>query len=540
MSQSRTTKSLLNSSISFVFYILSIAVTFFSRRVVLNSLGAEMMGLRGTTDNLLSVVNLAELGVGVAIAYALYKPLHNNDRETINEIVSVQAWFYRKVALVVLTVSIILMMFFPLIFAEIKAPMIYTYLTFSVFLAGTLLSYLVTYRAIVFYADQRTYRLTINIQGFLILKRIFQIIVLLKLPNTISYYIYLGLELVISFIGAYVLERMIQKDYPWLNPKPQYGRALLKKHQEIVKKTKEIFIHKFAGVTKNEIAPVIMFSFASLEIVGFYTSYVVLSKQLRGLINTILGSINAGIGSLVAEGNHKKVQDFFWEMVALKMLIGTSATFGFYFFANKMIVIWLGNNSEYIIPTPLLLLLAIYLFLEVIRVFELFLNAYGLFHDVWASISEVIITIGGGYLLGYLFYRFNFLNFESTQYSALFGVSLSTIIGTILLLFGWKSIFLFRDGFKISPWIYWLNFLKYVFVSILFLIGGYYALAYLDLDFSTIPLFLFNSIWTTAVFSILLFIVYYIISQGMRDITERFRIIFMYKLYQKIKSKFKK
>ena len=87
--ESRLRKSLLNARVNLIFYILSLCVSFFSRKIFLSALGDEFMGLSGTLSNLLNFLNLAELGIGTAIGYLLYKPLFADDRQKINEIIAV-------------------------------------------------------------------------------------------------------------------------------------------------------------------------------------------------------------------------------------------------------------------------------------------------------------------------------------------------------------------------------------------------------------------------------------------------------------------
>ena len=89
---SRTAKSVKNSAVALGFYFINLVLQFFSRKVFLDHLGAEVLGLNTTATNLLQFLNLAELGIGTAIACTLYKPLFDKDTTAINEIVSLQGW----------------------------------------------------------------------------------------------------------------------------------------------------------------------------------------------------------------------------------------------------------------------------------------------------------------------------------------------------------------------------------------------------------------------------------------------------------------
>ena len=94
----RTTQSIKNVRVSLFFSILILILGFFSRKILIECLGAEVLGLNTTATNLLGLLNLAELGISTAISYTLYTPLYQKDYKTINEIVAVQGWLYRRIA----------------------------------------------------------------------------------------------------------------------------------------------------------------------------------------------------------------------------------------------------------------------------------------------------------------------------------------------------------------------------------------------------------------------------------------------------------
>ena len=136
-SESRTEKSVKNAKIALVFYFINLILQFFSRKIFLDYLGAEVLGLNTAAQNLLGFLNLAELGVGSAIAYTLYRPLFEKDIQAINEIVSVQGWMYRKIACIVIVGACVLVCFFPMIFQKADVPLWYAYGSFAVLLTSS-------------------------------------------------------------------------------------------------------------------------------------------------------------------------------------------------------------------------------------------------------------------------------------------------------------------------------------------------------------------------------------------------------------------
>ena len=153
-----------------VFYFINLILQFFSRKIFLDYLGAEVLGLNTTATNLLQFLNLAELGVGAAIACTLYKPLAEKDTDTINEIVSLQGWLYRRIAWIVIAGSVVLMAFFPWIFAKMPLPLWYAYASFGVLLVSGLLSYFVNYKQIVLSADQQEYKIQYSYKASMLAK----------------------------------------------------------------------------------------------------------------------------------------------------------------------------------------------------------------------------------------------------------------------------------------------------------------------------------------------------------------------------------
>ena len=112
---SRTRRTIQNSRMSLILFLFQIFVGFYSRKVFLDGLGAEVLGVNTTLGNILSFLNLTELGIGIAMATSLYKPITNQDQQTINEILTVQGSLYRRVAVLLCILSIPILISMPLL-----------------------------------------------------------------------------------------------------------------------------------------------------------------------------------------------------------------------------------------------------------------------------------------------------------------------------------------------------------------------------------------------------------------------------------------
>lgn len=127
-------------------------------------------------------------------------------------------------------------------FEKAEVPLWYAYGSFSVLLVSTLLSYFVNYRQIVLTADQKEYKITLNIQGFKVIKVILQIFVISYLSN--GYVHWMILELLMSVTTAIALDKLLKREYPWLKTVVNDGDRLRRIYPEIISKTKQVFFIK--------------------------------------------------------------------------------------------------------------------------------------------------------------------------------------------------------------------------------------------------------------------------------------------------------
>ena len=78
---SRTINTVRNMSFGVVSQIIMVILNFINRTVFIYVLGEQYLCINGLFTNILTVLSFAELGIGNAIVYGLYKPIANNDKK---------------------------------------------------------------------------------------------------------------------------------------------------------------------------------------------------------------------------------------------------------------------------------------------------------------------------------------------------------------------------------------------------------------------------------------------------------------------------
>lgn len=504
---SRTFKSIKNTQIALCFYVINLLLQFYSRKIFLDYLGSEVLGLNTTAQNLLGFLNLAELGIGGAVAYNLYKPLYEKNKQIINDIVSIQGWLYRRIAYIIIAASCVLMFFFPVIFEKAKLPLWYTYGSYVALLSSSLLGYFVNYKQIVLSADQKEYKITISVQGVKVVKIIFQILAIRFLYDGYLYWILL--ELLMAVATSVVLNVIIKKEYPWLTPVLSDGYKLQKCYPEIMKKTKQLFFHKIGSFVLSQTSPIIIYAYASLSLVAIYGNYMLIVGGATALVGALLNSIGAGIGNLVVSENLIHVKTFFWELTTLKTWTASIICFGIYFLGHSFIILWVGE--EYILPQSSFVILIVITFISLSRTNDSFLAAYGLYQDVYAPLVEAALNLGLSIFLGYHY--------------GLTGILCGVLISLLIVVVGWKPYFLYRYGFKCSVKEYIIKQLKYIVIIIgtFFLFESLQQVVWKEIQINNFRDWIKYGGSIISIYSVLTFGLFYIADRGMRDFVLRLR-----------------
>lgn len=504
--ESRVKKSLLNARVNLIFYFLTLALSFFSRKIFLDTLGADFVGLTSTLQNLLGFLNLAELGIGSAIGYVLYKPLFEHNEVKINEIISVFGYLYRWIGLIILGAGLILACFLPLIFPNTTFEMGIIYFAYFSFLASSLIGYFANYKQTLLGADQKNYVVTAYFQSANILKTLIQ---MASAYYTGSYYLWVAIELFFGVLYSFILNWKIRQVYPWLRSEVQEGKRLFKKYPEVMRYTKQLFVHQISSFVQFQTTPFLIYAFVSLQTVAYYGNYTIITDKINSLLVNLWGSVSASVGNLITEGDKKKILNVFWELVSIRFFVGGIFAFSLFALLPGFIQLWLGK--QYLLSNSILLILVVNFFIGIThQALKQFLYGYGLFSDTWSPIAEsciyVIVAIIGGSFYG------------------LPGILMGGICSQLIILCLWKPFFLFTKGFKISAWNYYILWVKYILLILIAWLCSQYILNYIfadDYSSQNWIQWLIYSFTLVIVVSIITFVILIAGTQGMRNFTKR-------------------
>lgn len=437
----RTEESSKNAIVSLIFYIFTSIFAFISKTIFIRYLGIEYSGLNSLFTNVLGVLNIAELGLGTAVAYSLYKPIAQNDIKTINEILKLYKYLYRIIGTIVLFIGIILSLFLHLMITS-TIDMKIIRASFLLFLISTVTSYFFTFLNVLPAADQKNYIVT-KIQGiFRICKNIIQLISIVIFKN---YFIWLFIEIIGNITGYVFTNLIIKKKYTYYKEIDNIKlNQLIIKYKEIIKKVKDLFFHKIGSLVVDQTDNIVISYFCTLTDVGIYGNYILIFNLLVRSVEQVFSGITASIGNLIIEKGEKNALNVWKEMHILIVFVSTIFGYLFYKLANDFISIWIGQ--EYLLTNITVFIIALNIVFRIIKQpIEGFKVAFGIFWDKQAPFIEALINLVVSVLLA--------------SKIGILGVVIGTLVSNILIIFIWKPYAVFKYGFN-------EKFIEYIKINI--------------------------------------------------------------------------
>ena len=334
-------------------------MSFVLRTIFIMNLSEELLGVNSLYTNILSILSMAELGIGTALNFALYRPVAEGDTEKVKSYMQMYRRAYTVIALVVAAIGLCLAPFLPYL---IKEPGSITVremtLYYFIFLFNTVSTYFVSYKYSLCNAEQRNYIQT-NINTITkIATTALQILVVIVTKN---FLLYLLTDMFVQLLQKLFVSRYLNRLYPYL--KDKNVQPLTKEESgEVWRKTKALVMHKVGDVARLQTDSLIISSFIAVAVSGMVDNYNLVINAAANFVNILLNSVISGFGNLIATESKEhqfrlfKVYRFFATWV-----YGFLVT-GFYVLLTPLIQIWLGD--AWVLPAAAVTLVLIDLYFK--------------------------------------------------------------------------------------------------------------------------------------------------------------------------------
>lgn len=407
--------------LNFIFTIIINILGFIQNKYFVQYMGIETLGMMKLFSQLLAYLNIVEMGIGSASAFALYKPLAEKDYKIASIIVNTIEDIYNKIAILLLILGVLCIPIIPF-FMKISNFSNHIYFYWILYVLNTILTYLFIKYVILFTANQEFLFVRIIQSCSIIFFKIFQIFFIIKIH---SFFIYIIL-LIIDNLTQWIFFRVHYKK------KYLYIKKVKEKFNGIKNDIKNLFWHKIGSLVVFNTDLILISKFTSLELVGIYASYQMVIQVLNTIIEVITSVLSPKVGKFIAQNNKKEVYKNFKKLNILYCFLAIFFTYCTYILINSFIILWLGNMM--ILNEFTIKLICFNLFVIIFRrVLEVFKSGSGFFDDIKSPILESIINLIISIIFGLKI--------------GLDGVIIGTIISNIIVILIYKPILVFERCF---------------------------------------------------------------------------------------------
>lgn len=480
-----------NSAKYFVFgslnRVVSLFIPFLLRTLVICYLGEEYLGINSLFSSILGVLNLAELGFGTAVATSMYKPVAEDDTDTVCALMALYRKVYRIIGIAVLAVGLSLVPFLNT-FVRGECPAgVDIYILYAIYLTSASGGYfLFAYKQTVLSVHQR---------GDLIEK----VSIVVKLGVTIaqtlaivyfhSIYLYVILNVINNVFCNLICAYIVSKKYPQYHCSGIVEREI---KMSIYKKVGGLMIQKLGQMLSTQLDTIIISSFLGLIVVARYGNYLYIANSVGAFIQLFFGAMTAGIGNAIVvnsvDWNYKNLKEIQfigawiigWCSICLSVLY------------QPFMKIWLGEDK--LLPNSTVIFLVIYFYIRYSKCLVVtFKDAAGMWwEDKFKPLVSGVLNLS--------------INIVLVRKIGVNGVIFSTIFSYLFVEIPWETHVLFKKYFKKSEKEYFFMHIKYLVVTGIVGVIAYFLCSFIPDD--GILLWIGKAMVCTIVPNVFYFVIY--------------------------------
>ncbi len=444
----RKESSIKNIIYAYVGQFFGIIVNFIARIVFIRVLNTEYLGINGLFTNILSVLALAELGVGAAMAFNLYEPLAKNDINKIKALMNLYKKAYIAIGVFILVVGIGITPFIEYFISE--TPNIqYLHFYYILFVINTAVSYFFTYKRTLLVSAQKRHIATFYRYLFYALVNIAQIIILIATKN---YTLFLVCQIIFTLLENICVSRKTEQLYPYIKGK-NTEKLDKKSYDKIFRDVKAMFMNRL-GVTVVKFTDTIIISkFLGLVEVGLYSNYKMITTSLTTIITQIFTSITASVGNFVVTESKEKMEILFKRIFFMNFWIYAVVSICLVVVTNPFIKFWIGE--EFLLGEDVVVIMVLSFYLLGMKLtITTFKDALGLYwRDKYRPIFTVVVNLLVGILL--------------VKPLGIIGVLLGTIAGTVFVDLVVEPYVLYKYTFEKSALTYYKKYFLYNITAVM-------------------------------------------------------------------------
>ena len=434
---SRTGNASRNAASAIINKLVILLLTFINRKVFIVYIGVEYLGINGLFSNVLTLLSMADLGLGTAMNVSLYKPIAENDTKKLAALLGFFRKLYYGIAAGVMVIGLGLLPFLKYI-VNLDSDIPHLYVYYIMFVLKNSISYLFAYKSSIIHADQKKYIVNRIDLWVNIAKAIFHIIVVVAFSN---YFIYVVVDILAVLAHNLVVSWVADTRYPFIKQSVKLDKA---EKKDIFSGTYSVFLYKIAFSLINGTDNILISMLAGTVFVALYSNYYTVTSQIESMIALLFTALTASVGNLVVKENADKRYETFRVMQMVSFWLCGIASICCLFLFQDFIEMLYG--AEFKLGTDVLIAIVLNMFFSIcMRPVWTFREGTGMYNQIRyimivTAVLNIVLSVVLGKILG------------------VSGVLFATSISKISTYFWYEPNLLFKNFFHQSPKKYYLAY----------------------------------------------------------------------------------
>lgn len=390
-------KAFINILTSTIFKVFIVLITIFARSVLMRQIGEEATGLFSLYTSILGFLSIAELGVGTAITFSMYKPIVAGDKNMVSALYFLYKKIYRIIFFVIFAIGILITPLVPLL-AKNQTGSYNIYLTYILFLGAQVITYLYGHKTSLINAHLDNYVTTTIHSIGLIVGAALQIFVLLKYKNFDLFFASIIIGNLIQWVLTEVIYKVKYRNL--INGQKKIDDDLKK---DVIVKVKALFLHRIGGLLVNTGDSIIISTIIGVGILGYYSNYITIVNGMISVLTLVFTSITNIVGHSYAKNSKEVYHKQFIQIYLLNYLIAFVFFLGFFMVIDPLVILLFTEAS--VLPRDVVFIITISYFVQFMRHATLtFKDAAGLFYyDRFKPLIEGLTNLGLSLLFVFIF-----------------------------------------------------------------------------------------------------------------------------------------
>ena len=431
-------KSILNVSVSVGFKIITMFMVIVVKRLLIQFCGNEVNGLNALYLSIVGFLAVAELGVGSAISFCMYRPIVEKDNNKVSALYQLFKRLYIIIGCVILLGGLIIVPFINFFAKDYRQLDVNLYSTFVLMLISVVVTYFFSAKTALINAYKNNYITTAITSGGMVLQYILQIVTLVITKSFVGYLICRIIAALAQWLATEIIAR--KKYYPIISTTAKIDSDT---KLELFKSIKAMFMHKVGSLLVNTVDSVIISVFIGVIALGKYSNYTTISVALTGVLKLVFSSLTSVLGHLYVEENRKTSAKYCDALHIVNFVLGSVFFLGYYSVIDNLIAILF--SEDLVVAKSISFVITLNEFIQFMRQSVLvFRDATGTFYnDRYKPLIEGAVNI--------------VLSIVFVKLIGVTGVIIATIITNICICHIIEPYVLYKNAFFMSPKYYYIK-----------------------------------------------------------------------------------